>query len=158
MLWKILIVTSTSPIHILDQGRTITAPIGYEDILKMEGASSLPLESTFKCRFRPDSVVVQITEPPAGTASCPGLKGGNPPLARRETAAGRVQQETTWNHWFKLYAGTSWYIGRHTLLKQSYTVASSSGILYTWTGSGNIVCTGMYQYVPVHTGTYQYRN
>jgi hypothetical protein len=69
MLWKILIVTSTSPMRILDQGRTITAPVDYEGILKMEGASDLPLASTvtFKCRFRPDSVVVQITEPLAAS-------------------------------------------------------------------------------------------
>ncbi len=32
----------------------------------------------------------------------------------------------------------------------------SSGILYTWTGSGKIVHTGMYQYVPVCTGIYRY--
>ncbi len=69
MLWKILTVTSTSPMLIPDNGRTITAPVDYEGILKMEGASGLPLASTFKCRFRPDSVVVQITEPPAGTVS-----------------------------------------------------------------------------------------
>ena len=64
MLWKILIVTSTSPMRILDQGRTITAPVDYEGILKMVGTSGLPLASTvtFKCRLRPDSVVVQITE------------------------------------------------------------------------------------------------
>ncbi len=72
---------------ILDQGRTITAPVEYEGILKMEGASGLPLASTFKCRFSSDSVVVQITEPLAGTASCQGLKGAKPPLDRRETAA-----------------------------------------------------------------------
>jgi hypothetical protein len=58
--------------HILDQGRTITAPVDYEGILKMEGASGLPLGSTFKCQFRPDNVVVQITEPLAGAASCQG--------------------------------------------------------------------------------------
>jgi hypothetical protein len=52
----------------------------------MEGASALPLASTFKCLFRPDNVVVQITEPMAGTASCQGLKGGKPPLAHRATA------------------------------------------------------------------------
>ena len=66
MLWKILIVMSTSPMRILDQGRTIrvTAPVDYEGILKMVGTSGLPLASTvtFKCRLRPDSVVVQITE------------------------------------------------------------------------------------------------
>jgi hypothetical protein len=44
----ILIVTTTSPICILDQGRTITAPFDYEGILKMEGASGLPLKVTFK--------------------------------------------------------------------------------------------------------------
>ncbi len=36
---------------------------------------------------RQDSAVVQITEQLAGTASCQGLKGGKPPLDRRETAA-----------------------------------------------------------------------
>ena len=92
MLLKILFVTSTSPMRILDQGRTITAPVDYEGILKMEGASGLPLASTVTFHFRlrpdsPDSVVVQITEPLAGTASCQGLKGGKPPLDRRETAA-----------------------------------------------------------------------
>jgi hypothetical protein len=42
---------------ILDQGRTIIAPVDYEGILKKQGASGLPLASTvtFKCRFRPDS-------------------------------------------------------------------------------------------------------
>ena len=67
---------------------TITAPIDYEGILKMEGASALPLASTFKCWFLPDNVVVQITEPMAGAASCQGLKEGKPPalLARRATA------------------------------------------------------------------------
>ena len=73
--------------RILDQGRTITAPVDYEGILKMEGASGLPLASTFKCQFSPDSVVIQITEPMAGTASCQGLKREKPPLYRRETAA-----------------------------------------------------------------------
>jgi hypothetical protein len=77
--------------RILDQGRTITAPADYEGILKMVGASSLPLASTVtftvKCRLRPDSFVIQITEPLAGTASCQGLKGGKPPLDRKETAA-----------------------------------------------------------------------
>ncbi len=34
----------------------------------------------------------------------------------------------------------------------------TSGILYTWTGSGKIVCTGMYRYVPVRTGICKYRN
>ncbi len=34
----------------------------------------------------------------------------------------------------------------------------ASGILYTCTGSGKIVCTGTYQYIPVHTSTYQYRS
>ena len=63
---------------ILDQGRTITAPVDYKGILKMEGASGLPLASTFKCRFLPDNVVVQITEQLAGAASCDGLKGGKP--------------------------------------------------------------------------------
>ena len=53
----------------------------------MEGASGLPLASTFKCRFFPDNVVVQITEQLAGAASCQGLKGGKPPLTRRATAA-----------------------------------------------------------------------
>ena len=79
MLWKILIVTSTSRMRILDQGRAITAPVDYEGILKMVGASGLPLASTvtFKCRLRPDSVVVQITEPLAGAASCQGLRGGS---------------------------------------------------------------------------------
>jgi hypothetical protein len=88
MLWKILIVAS-SPMRILDQGRTITAPVDYEGILKTVGTSCLPLALTvtFKCRLRPDSVVVQITEPLAGTASCQGLKGGKPPLDSRETAA-----------------------------------------------------------------------
>ena len=56
----------------------------------MEGASALPLASTFKCRFLPDNVVVQITEPMVGAASCQleGLKGGKPQalLARRATA------------------------------------------------------------------------
>jgi hypothetical protein len=96
MLWKIIVVTSTLSMCILDQGRTIAAPVDYEGILKMEGASALPLASTFKCQFRPDSVVVQINEQLAGNASwqampaAKALKGGNPPLARwdsRETAA-----------------------------------------------------------------------
>ena len=36
----------------------------------------------------------------------------------------------------------------------------SSGILYPWTGLGKMVCTGMYQYVPVQDGhgTGQYEN
>jgi hypothetical protein len=60
MLWEILFVTSTSPMCILNQGRTITAPVDYEGILKMVGANGLPLASTvtFKCRLRPDGVVV----------------------------------------------------------------------------------------------------
>ncbi len=48
-----------------------------------------------KCRFRPDSVVVQITEPLAGTASfqLARPKGGKPLLDhRRETAAAVRQQ------------------------------------------------------------------
>ena len=89
MLWKILFVMSTSPMHILDQGRTVTAPVDYEGILKMVGASGLPLASTvtLKCRLRPDSVVVQITEPQPGAASYQGQKGGKPPLARWATAS-----------------------------------------------------------------------
>ena len=43
--------------------------------------------------------------------------------------AGRGQQET--NQWAKLYTGISWYIGRHGLLKQSYTVASLYVLAYT---------------------------
>ncbi len=31
--------------------------------------------------------------------------------------------------------------------------AAPSGILYTWTGSGKIVCTGMYRYVQVYAST-----
>ena len=68
--------------HILNQGRTMMfnhhCTVDYEGILKMEGIRGLPLASTFKCRFRPDNVVVQITEPLAGAASCQGLKGGSP--------------------------------------------------------------------------------
>ncbi len=53
----------------------------------MQGASGLPLASTFKCRFLPDNVVVQITEPLAGAASYQGQKGEKPPLARWATTA-----------------------------------------------------------------------
>jgi hypothetical protein len=53
----------------------------------MQGASGLPLASTFKRRFRPDNAVVQITEQLAGAASYQGPKGGKPPLARWATAA-----------------------------------------------------------------------
>ena len=34
----------------------------------------------------------------------------------------------------------------------------SSGILYPWTGLGEMVRTGMYQYVPVQDSTGQYKN
>ncbi len=53
----------------------------------MQDASGLPLASTFKSRFRPDNVGVQITEPLAGAASYQGQKGGKPPLACWATAA-----------------------------------------------------------------------
>ncbi len=76
MLWKILDVKS--PMRKLDQGRTIPAPVDYEGILKMEGASGLiPLESTLKFQFRPDNVVVLITESLAGAASCQVLSVGS---------------------------------------------------------------------------------
>jgi hypothetical protein len=39
----------------------------------------------------------------------------------------------------------------------AWYIPCTSGILYTCTGSGKIVCTGTYRYIPVHTGTYQYR-
>ena len=39
---------STSSMRILDQGSTIPAPVDYEGILKMEGASGLHGASTFK--------------------------------------------------------------------------------------------------------------
>ncbi len=55
-------------IMILDQCRTIPAPVDYKGTLKLEGASVLPLASTFKSRFRPDDVAVQITEPMVGAA------------------------------------------------------------------------------------------
>ena len=68
--------------RILDQGRTIPAPapVDYEGFLKMEGTSGLhgrhlPFASKFE--FRQDIVVVQITEPLAGAASCQGLRGGS---------------------------------------------------------------------------------
>ena len=38
----------------------------------------------------------------------------------------------------------------------AFFFGDSSGILYTWTGSGKIVRTSMYWYVPVCTSTYQY--
>ena len=68
--------------RILDQGRTIPAPapVDYEGFLKMEGTSGLhgrPLPYAFKFEFRQDIVVVQITEPLAGAASCQGLRGGS---------------------------------------------------------------------------------
>ncbi len=64
--------------RILDQSRTIRAPVDYEGILKMEDASGLiPLASTLKFQFRPDNVVVQITESLAGAASCQVLKVGS---------------------------------------------------------------------------------
>ena len=77
--------------RILDQGSTIPAPVDYEGILKMEGASGLQSTdstqaSTFKFRFRPDNVDVQIIDPLVGAASCQGLRG-KALLARRATAA-----------------------------------------------------------------------
>ena len=48
-------------------------------LLPSTTASGLPLASIFKCWFRPDNVVVQITEQLAGAASCQCLKGGNTP-------------------------------------------------------------------------------
>ncbi len=37
-------------------------------------------------------------------------------------------------------------------------VSDQAGILYTWTGSGKLVCAGMYWNVLVCTGTCKYRN
>ena len=73
-------LTSTSSMHILDQGSTIPAPVDYEGILKMEGASGLQSTdstqaSTFEFRFRPDNVDVQIIDPLVGAASCQDLRG-----------------------------------------------------------------------------------
>jgi len=73
-------LTSTSSMRILDQGSSIPAPVDYEGILKMEGASGLQSTdstqaSTFKFRFRPDNVVVQIIDPLVGAASCQDLRG-----------------------------------------------------------------------------------
>ena len=73
-------LTLTSPMRILDQGRTFPAPVDYEGILKVEGTSSLhgrhlPYASKFE--IRQDIVVVQITEPLASAASCQGLRGGS---------------------------------------------------------------------------------
>jgi hypothetical protein len=70
ILWKILIMTSTAQMRILDQGRTVTAPVDYWGILEMlKGTSGLPFASTLKCIFCPDNVVIQITEPLASAAS-----------------------------------------------------------------------------------------
>jgi hypothetical protein len=73
-------LTSTSSMRILDQGSTIPAPVDYEGILKMEGASGLQSTdstqaSTFKFWFRPDNVDVQIIDPLVGAASCQDLRG-----------------------------------------------------------------------------------
>ena len=85
MLWKIFIVISTTPRRILNQGRTIPAPVDYKVIFKMEVASTVypwcQVLSNFQCRFRPDNVVVQITQPLGGAASCQGVKGGKTLLA-----------------------------------------------------------------------------
>jgi hydroxyethylthiazole kinase-like sugar kinase family protein len=58
-MYPILIVTSTSPMHILDQGRTITAPVDYEGILKMEGASCLPAAAAAAAAAVPVTAPVQ---------------------------------------------------------------------------------------------------
>ncbi len=41
-------------------------------------------------------------------------------------------------------------------LKRCSGIERRSGILYTWTGSGKIIRTSMYRYIPVRTGTCQY--
>ena len=73
-------LTSTSSMRIIDQGSTIPAPVDYDGILKMEGASGLQSTdstqaSTFKFWFRPDNVDVQIIDQLVGAASCQDLRG-----------------------------------------------------------------------------------
>ena len=43
-------------------------------------------------------------------------------------------------------------------LLEMYVHVYTSGILYPWTGFGEMVRTGMYQYVPVQDSTGQYKN
>ena len=87
-------LTSTSSMSILDQGSTIPAPVDYDGILKMEGASGLQSTdssqaSTFKFRFRPDNVVVQIIDPLVGAASCQGLRGEGSASSQGDRRCGR---------------------------------------------------------------------
>ena len=87
-------LTSTSSMRILDQGSTIPAPVDYDGILKMEGASGLQSTdstqaSTFKFRFRPDNVVVQIIDPLVGAASCQDLRGEGSASSQGDRRCGR---------------------------------------------------------------------
>jgi hypothetical protein len=87
-------LTSTSSMRILDQGSTIPAPVDYEGILKMEGASGLQSTdstqaSTFKFRFRPDNVVVQIIDPLVGAASCQDIRGEGSASSQGDRRCGR---------------------------------------------------------------------
>ncbi len=52
---SIFVVTSTSPQHIIGRDRTIAAPVDFEGILKMGGASGLPLARALQIR-RPYNV------------------------------------------------------------------------------------------------------
>ena len=87
-------LTSTSSMRIIDQGSTIPAPVDYDGILKMEGASGLQSTdstqaSTFKFRFRPDNVVVQIIDPLVGAASCQDLRGEGSASSQGDRRCGR---------------------------------------------------------------------
>jgi hypothetical protein len=87
-------LTSTSSKHILGQGSTIPAPVDYEGIVKLEGACGLQSTdstqaSTFKFRFRPDNVVVQIIDPLVGAASCQGLRGEGSASSQGDRRCGR---------------------------------------------------------------------
>ncbi len=70
IICPIFAATSTSPQCILDSDRTIAAPVDYEGILKIQGASGLSLAITFKCKFvAPNNVAIEITELLAGAAA-----------------------------------------------------------------------------------------
>jgi hypothetical protein len=49
-MYPIFVVTSTSPQHIIGRDRTIAVPVDFEGILKMGGASGLPLATSLQIR------------------------------------------------------------------------------------------------------------
>jgi hypothetical protein len=77
-MYPICVAASTSPLRILDRHRFITAPVGFEGILKMEGA----LAKLSNANVLPPTTSPSSSRPQHGGGGGGGGGGGDAPPRR----------------------------------------------------------------------------